>query len=88
MKRVTIPVFKHPLEFATQLTKDMQEIARDKHLNVFYYPAKQEDENENTAANDKSVSKVNEKPSEDEIEKRRNAAINHFQEIELRCSPR
>lgn len=72
---------KHPLEFATQLTKDMQEIARDKHLNVFYYPAKQEDENENTAANDKSVSKVNEKPSEDEIEKRRNAAINHFRKL-------
>lgn len=72
---------KHPLEFATQLTKDMQEIARDKHLNVFYYPAKQEDENENTAASDKSVSKVNEKPNEDEIEKRRNAAINHFRKL-------
>lgn len=72
---------KHPLEFATQLTKDTQEIARDKHLNVFYYPASQNEDREKKPSIDKGVSKVDEQPSEVEMEKRRNEAIKYYKKL-------
>lgn len=71
----------HPLKFATQLTKDMQEIAKDKHLNVFYSPVAQNKDREKNSSSNKGTSNGVDQKSEDEAQMRRNEAIKYFKKL-------
>lgn len=73
LKKGSYDSVSHPLQFATLLTKDAQEIARDKHLTVFYSAVSQKN-------SDKTEGPLP-KLSDEEIAKNRNETMLYYKRL-------